>query len=64
MISRDLKITITCEICKNKYSFYVDSDAYDEFLSEDNDKSVTELFPHLMDEEIDLLETKICENCM
>lgn len=64
MVPRDLKLIVTCEICKKEYSFYVNEDAYQEFISEENDKFAAELFPHLMDEEIDLIETNICENCI
>lgn len=73
MVPRNKKITIICEICKNKFQFFVNEESYREYINEtqnggeiyrSQNKSAKELFPHLMSEDIDLIETNICKNCM
>ena len=60
---RNYNVKIQCELCGREYSFFVNKENYDEFLSQKNYQSTAEIFPYLMDEEIDLLETKICSDC-
>lgn len=64
---RDCKITVQCSVCKKKYSFFVNEEDYEEYLdqivNQRQARSAIEFFPHLMNEEIDLLETNICSDC-
>lgn len=64
MIKKDKEIEITCAFCKRTYKFFVRNEDYEEYVNNhEPNRDPRELFPYLMEEEIDLMESNICENC-
>ncbi len=64
MIKRDLEVNFNCVICGRNYKFFLNEEAYNKYINnEEATLSAAELFPNLMKEEIDLIETGVCEYC-
>jgi len=61
---RSKKVVLICDICKREYVIYVNENDYTKFMNEETTETPNNLFPHLTPEEIDLMETGICEFCI
>ena len=64
MIKKDKKVTVSCAICGRGFDIFVDSGSFSDYMENTETKSAKEYFPHLIQEEVELLETGICENCV
>jgi len=64
MRKKDRKISISCIVCHRCWEFYVNSEDFGQYIDENPCTDPKSLFPYLNDEEIELLETGICSNCI
>lgn len=65
MNHRDITLNIECIICGQIFPIQVNSKDYEKFSNSNiEDIEMEQLFPHLNDEEINLIMTQICENCI
>jgi len=64
VIKKDKKVTVSCAICGRKFDIFVDSGSFSDYIENMEAKSAKEYFPNLDQEEVELLETGICENCV
>ncbi len=65
MLVKDKIVHIKCDICRRNFPIFVNENSWAMFNNQnDYDKSTKELFPHLLNEEINVLETGICDECV
>ena len=64
MIVKDFVAEVECVVCKKVYKFFVPKRVWEKYLEQETEgRTVKELFPHLLDSDVQLIETLICENC-
>ena len=67
MKSRDTKFEVECSICGRSFEFQVNSEDLENFKTYgimQMEMNNMELFPYLEDDDINLIITNVCNNCV
>ncbi len=63
MLEKSEMLRLSCEICSRNFTIKVDKKGCKKYVSNDY-TDLKQVFPYLTDDEIDLIETNVCKECL